>query len=68
MKTPRERYKNDPTFHMLVDTMVKFIIDAKYTPSEMRDAALLASILYEQNHCIPRIYPPDVIEWLEGRK
>lgn len=44
----RERYNSDPTFHTLVDMMVAFIFDAKFTPSEMREAAILASIIYEQ--------------------
>jgi len=46
--TVHDRYYNDPQFHALVDMMVSHIINCKYTPSEMREAAILASIKYEQ--------------------
>ena len=46
MTTPRERYYNDPQFHALVNMMTSYIMQADYTPSEMREAALLASIKY----------------------
>ena len=48
--TQRERYYNDPEFHVLVDYMVNFIVNNKYTPSEMRDAAILASIIYDEKN------------------
>lgn len=48
MKTGRDRYFNDNNYKMLVDQMVAFIYDNKYTPSEMRDAAMTASIIHEQ--------------------
>lgn len=48
MKTPKERYENDNHFRALVDMMVNFIQQADYTPSEMRQAAILASIIHEQ--------------------
>ena len=47
MKSPKEKYENDAQFKMLVDTMTKAIIDANFTPSEMREAAVLASVHYE---------------------
>lgn len=50
MKTIRERYNTDNDFHMLVDHMVSFITLARYTPSEMREAAILASIIYAERH------------------
>lgn len=50
METPRERYHNDNHFHLLVDTMVDHIQQCNYTPSEMREAAILASILYEEHN------------------
>lgn len=41
---PEERYERDPVFRSLVDTMTHFILTAQYTPTELREAALLASI------------------------
>lgn len=49
MKTPREKYLNDPSYANLVNTLVGFINDCHYTPSEIREASILASILYEEN-------------------
>lgn len=51
--SPKEKYQNDPEYHALVDMMVKFIDGCKYTPSEMREAAVLASIICEQNRIGP---------------
>lgn len=47
MRTARDRYYSDPQFHSLVDHMTACIVNCDYTPSEMREAALLASINYE---------------------
>ena len=69
MKTPRERYYSDPYFHNLVDMMVHAIMDAKFTPSEMRDAAVYASILYEMEHIKQWSMPMDTIaetiKWMD---
>ena len=47
-RTPAQnRYESDPAFRVLVDHMEANIHAAEYTPSEMREAALLASIHYE---------------------
>lgn len=47
MKTPHDKYMNDSHFRYLVDMMVSHIMQAQFTPSEMREAALMASIKYE---------------------
>ncbi len=52
-KTARERCLHDPVFKALVDMMLHQIILNKYTPSEMRDAAMCASIEYEMIHHKP---------------
>ena len=54
MKTPEEKYQNDASYKMLVDWMIAHIENCQFTPSEMREAAMLASILYEQMHIRPR--------------
>jgi hypothetical protein len=68
MLSPRERYYSDPAFHQLVDLMVTHIQSAHYTPSEMRDAALLASIKYEEVSVHPRVIPKEVLDWLNGEE
>ena len=48
MKTPRDKYQSDSNFKLLVDMMVAQIQECNYTPSEMREAAMLASVIYEE--------------------
>lgn len=45
---PRERYLTDPAFHRLVDVLLSAIQGAVYTPTEIREAAMLAQIIYEE--------------------
>lgn len=52
MMTLKERYQNDNHFHALVDMMVAHIQQAQFTPSEMREAAILASIIYEEHNIV----------------
>lgn len=47
MKTPEEKYLNDPQYHTLVETLYALIARAEFTPSEIREAAVYATILYE---------------------
>ena len=53
--TAQERYQTDPQFRTLVEMMYKAIISAKFTPTEMREAAILASIKYEMSMPHPSI-------------
>jgi len=68
MKTPREKYQNDINYKSLVDFMVSAIYNCKYTPSEMREAALLASIIYEEHTIRPLVFNFDqtIKEFLNG--
>ena len=50
MKTPREKYMNDPEYHRLVDMLEQFVDSARFTPSELREASVLACINYEMRH------------------
>lgn len=45
--TPSERYQTDPCFKTLVDTLEGLIHACEHTPSELRDAVMLAAIHYE---------------------
>jgi len=51
MKTPYEKYCHDPLFRRLVDMLESYIHECQYTPSELREAAVYASIQYEMNRC-----------------
>jgi hypothetical protein len=41
---------------MLVDSMTACIEQAQFTPSEIREAAMLAQIRFEETHIRPHIY------------
>jgi hypothetical protein len=64
MKTPRDRYRSDANFKGLVDTMTAYIHQCYFTPSEMRDAAVLASIIYEET-TVRKIIVPKIPEAIE---
>ena len=49
MKTPKDRYQNDAEYKAIVDLLEIFIHRCRYSPSEMREAAVLASINYEMH-------------------
>ena len=53
MKTPQEKYLNDPCYKRLVDIFENQIHQANFTPSEIREASILACINYELNRRIP---------------
>lgn len=48
--TPEYRYGHDVKFKQLVDLLTHFVWKADFTPSEVREAALLACIHYESMH------------------
>lgn len=50
MKSPREKYMNDPEYHQLVNMLESFIERAQFTPSELREASVLVCINYEMRH------------------
>jgi hypothetical protein len=58
----------DPSFHALVQIMVAHIEAGKFTPTEMREAALLAHIIYQENHVGLKTLPFEISEWLSGNK
>jgi len=62
MKTPREKYDNDPEYRHLVNSMEHLIRLYKFTPSELREASILASINYEMSHIKPQFLIDPKIE------
>lgn len=62
MTTPREKYREDILYHQIVDAMVGMIEACHLTPAEMREAAVLASIIYHERHVGPWTIPYQEIE------
>lgn len=59
--SPRNRYHRDPMFRQLVDTLYLQIEHANYTPTELREAAILAAIMHAERQppapfIVPRQY------------
>ena len=54
--TKEERYKNDPYFRTLVDTLVAQIEQMQTTPTEIREAAMFAQFIYETRHPERRVF------------
>jgi hypothetical protein len=52
-ETAENRYQRDPVFKGLVDVMYSHIDALRLTPTEMREAAMLACIKFEQRHPSP---------------
>ena len=42
-----ERYQRDPVFRALVDAMVYHVRKGEFTPTELREASILAATIYE---------------------
>jgi len=57
MLIPEERYLRDTAFRTIVDMLEHLIREAKYTPTELREACILAAIHYEMTK--PRSYHYD---------
>jgi len=45
----RDRYLRDPLIHAMVNYMRKVIRELQLTPTEVRECAMLACVLEEQN-------------------
>lgn len=45
-----ERYRDDPVFRNLVEMIYRAIVEKQYTATEVREAAMLAAIKYEQSY------------------
>lgn len=48
-----ERYHNDPVFHRLVDTLGYLLEQGNTTPTELREALMLAQLQFERRR--PRV-------------
>ena len=52
----RSRYHRDPMFHHLVNSLFVQIREARYTPTEIREAAMLAQIMYEETNISRKVF------------
>jgi len=60
MISPKEKYMYDPEYNNLVRTLESFIEQVRFTPSELREACILASNNYEMRHVREYSMPPGV--------
>jgi hypothetical protein len=58
---PEVRYHRDLQFHQLVDALTQMIINAEYTPTELREAVIFAAIRYENTRM--EAYQIDPNDW-----
>ena len=63
-QSPQDRYERDPEYRCMVDSMEQMIHVARFSPSEMREMAVLACIHYEERNPIPFRRS---IEWQDNR-
>lgn len=63
----RARYEADAEFRRLVDAFELFIQEGRFTPSEIRQAAMHAAIRHEARSNRPIWVNPssDTLEWME---
>jgi hypothetical protein len=55
----RKRAETDPSFRQLVRMFEACLEQGQYTPTEIREAAMLAQILYEERHPRPVTFSRD---------
>jgi hypothetical protein len=59
--SPEQRYQTDPTYHGVVDMLEAMVRQCMFSPSEIREAAVLACIHYElRQETMPIAVPEDV--------
>jgi hypothetical protein len=48
--SPWDRYERDPAFRQLVDVIEMTLHQARFTPTEVREAAVMACVRFEQRN------------------
>jgi hypothetical protein len=65
--SPEDRYLRDPWFHNLVDLIrVQLLGGGQFTPTEVREAAILACTMHEQRRPAMPIYIGPDDHWKRG--
>jgi hypothetical protein len=49
-QSPKDRYENDAAYKNLVDTIESLLVRSQFTPSEVREAAVMACMHFEMRH------------------
>ena len=66
MKTPNEKYENDHRYRQVVDHLTALIHQAEFTPSEIREACMLACIRHEYSRRIrPVVISAEAVRAME---
>ncbi len=74
MVSPKDRYENDVQYRQLCDLIEGFLHQAQFTPSEVRECAVMACIHYEMRHAFKHYTVPisinralhELDEWRSG--
>ena len=53
MMTAKERYREDPVFHAIVDMLRQELRRSEFTPTELREAVILAATIHESETVRP---------------
>jgi hypothetical protein len=61
-----KKYREDTHFRVLVDTFTSLLWGGKYTPSELREASILAATQLEAIRIRPLIFDPNNYEIENG--
>ena len=68
MLTPRERFHTDANFRALVNMAYNFIQQCQFTPTELREAVMLAAIIHAERNPMPPLHlEKDITNWLDGK-
>jgi hypothetical protein len=69
MRSPAsDRYQKDPQFKTLVDLIRCELEQSHFTPTELREAVMLAACLYEYQHVRPVIFSENVLRTMPGMR
>jgi hypothetical protein len=50
MQSPKERYENDAAYKNLCNTIEGLLVKSQFTPSEVRECAVMACMHFEMRH------------------
>lgn len=69
MMSATQRYRDDAAFRQLVDLLYSQIDNAQFSPTEIREAAMLAHILYEERRLKPMMFAdPEMLREIRDKE